>query len=277
MDAHIKLGNEIADALKSLNGVKSIAFYGAVASGFADKYSDIDLMCLCSKIPSINERVRVLAKFSKLKYKGNQDSREWKKGLDLFTYKAKNFGIEYKEIGDLVKKLELVEKRGFIAKDDEQLIGSISNAKIVWDPRRVYANLKEKLAKFETKPNWLVKLLWNQLIDFSEKDWPEGAGIGQAILRKNYIWTGKLVQTYIDRFLLCLYAINNKFYTDMSQKWAYKEIKAFKYKPKECVARLEKIYLLGNKSRELKTKIKLFSSLIKDTTPFIKRKYKLNF
>lgn len=268
----IKLGKEIAPALRYLKQVKAIAFYGAIAQGFADEYSDIDLMCLCSKIPSADERTKVLTKFFKLKYIGNEDSKGRKIGLDLFMYKGKNFGIEYQEISDLVKRLKLVEKRGFIAKDDEQLIGSISNAKIVWDPAQVYANLKKKLAKFEKKPDWLVKLLWNRLINFSKKGWPGGVGLGQAILRKNHIWAGKLVQMYTDHFLLCLYAINNKFYTDMSQKWAYKEIATFKHKPKGCVARLEKVYLLGNKPNELKAKIKLFSSLIKDTTPLIEKK-----
>lgn len=269
MDVRIKLGDEIANVLKNLKGVKAIAFYGAIASGFADKYSDIDLMCLCDKAPSPNER--------KLFWEDFVDYIGAKGIVDVFRYKNENFGVEFREIHRLNETIASIGKKGFIAKDDDSVVGWISGAKIVWDPKQVYANLKQKLKKYEKKPKWLIKILWNLLIDFDKENWPEGSGIRQAILRKNYIWIGRLMQVYLDRFLVCLYDLNGKFYTDFKQKWAYKEINTFKYKPKNCVKKLEQIYLLGNDLGSARKKIKLFSELIKDTTPLIKRKYKLNF
>jgi len=58
-----RIGDEIARKISECQNIKAVAYVGSVASAFADEYSkDVDLVCLCSKFPSIEERRKYLGK-----------------------------------------------------------------------------------------------------------------------------------------------------------------------------------------------------------------------
>ncbi len=57
-----KIAREFVDKLINLKGVKAIVVYGSIAKGFFDVHSDIDILCICSKIPNYEERRRKILK-----------------------------------------------------------------------------------------------------------------------------------------------------------------------------------------------------------------------
>ena len=53
----INISKKVASKLKELEGVKAVSIYGSIAKGIFDKYSDIDIMCFCEKIPNEGKRI----------------------------------------------------------------------------------------------------------------------------------------------------------------------------------------------------------------------------
>ena len=47
---------EIVKVLKEFKEVKAISLTGGIISGYFDKYSDLDIYCLVTKLPDIKKR-----------------------------------------------------------------------------------------------------------------------------------------------------------------------------------------------------------------------------
>ena len=273
IDKPIEIGKDVANVLKELKEVKAIAFYGAIASGFADKYSDIDLICICDRVPLLNTRKNI---FNKINVSSLRNFDMFDRGQDVFNYKNKKIGIVYTSSKKIDKRIKEIEKRGSLYRDDALLVTEIYLTKIIWDPLKYFNKRKKILQKYIKKLKIVViNLLWPWLKSFGEKGWPRGGGLDEALKRKNPIWINKLIQLHLDWYLYCLYNLNDEYWTDFYTKWAFKKIKTFKYKPRNCLKNLEEISLLGCKEKELYKKVKLLKQLIKDLTPLIHKKYNL--
>ena len=265
---------ELVNVLKRLKGVKAIAVHGALGQGFGDKYSDIDLTILCDKVPSIKERKEVFMN-SNLTYRNSHDVKKIELYEDGLSYKKIPIGLSYKPVSYLDKKIKRIKEIGHLTKDDSIFIAWIYLTREIYDPKKIFLRYKRILNNYVKNQRKIINLYWHHLQGLFKKGLPHGsAGIETAIARKSSIWINKLFNLLIDKYLFVLYAINNTYYYEWNQKWTFNQIPKFKKKPKNCLKKLEKISILGNKSNEIKLKIKLLKELIKDTEKFVEMKLK---
>lgn len=272
MEKLIKIGKEVAEKLKQLKEVKAIAFYGAVASGFADKWSDIDIVCICNKIPSIKRREKLLKELENIELIKDLPEN-YQKHMDFFVYKNIEITIEYKIWQNYKDILGKFKKGASLPWEKiSDAINHVYYARSIYDPNKKFKELKEGIPKPNIKGEgikWLIDLL-NRTFYGNRGPW--GDRVEKAIKRRNPIALNKEFTELIDAFVIYLYAINKEYYT--TAKWLPQYIKKFKIKPKNCIKRLERISLLGNRPKELKEKIKIFKSLVEDTKPFIEKRLK---
>lgn len=260
-----KIGKEIATELKNIKEIEAIAFYGSLASGFADKYSDIDIICVCNKMIPTKTRSRIL---NELKIKNLKNKIIGEIGQDTFNYEGKNVGIVYLTKNHIENWLDSVKKRGRLDREDSLMYAEIYSTKEIFDKNNLFVKYRKEVRRYIKKD--MLKWFWPALHDFIKYE----GGLKEAKLRKNKIWIYGRMTINLRWFFDCLYIVNNEYYHDGRLKWAFKEIETFRYKPRNCINRLEKIMVLGNEGKELNQKIRIFKQLIKDLEPFIPKKYR---
>ena len=267
----IKVSKEVAGVLKKLKGVDAIAVGGGIVSGYADKYSDIDIYCFCTNFPSIEERKRVLESL-KLDRIKKQSNEKFNLEQDLFFYKRKAVGIDYILISYIDEKIKMIKNRGYIAPDDSTVVNKLVYNIKLYDPRQLFCKYKNIIQPYVGGFRILAKYYWGELQNVNKKDdWAGGGRISTALKRKNYLWLGYLMNIYLNWYLVCIYALNDKYYHQFLTKWSFKTINDFKYKPTDCVKRLEKFSILGNKGKEFDKKLKILENLIKDTNSLMNK------
>lgn len=262
----IETSKEIVGVLKKMKEVKAIAFRGGIGKGYIDQWSDIDIICLCSPLPTLRSRKKefekkgIKIKSIKLKHLDPRIAYHYR---DMFAYKNIGISIDYYPLNRLRKKPERIKARDYLIKED---------IKAVLDPANIFKANKKVIDESVKKLDALARFFWAKLLSFS-KDKGRAFIKKYAKLRKDKIWVNKQFQIWLDWYMFCLYTMNGLPYSEFSSKWAYKKIKIFKYKPAGCIGRLERIAILGNSPKELKEKLNLISSLIKETTPLIEKKF----
>lgn len=252
----IGIGKEVTDILKNIKEIKAIAFHGAVAEGFADKYSDIDIVFFCDKIP-IKKVKNIFKEF--------QDFRMSRKMGDeiifVLCYKKRYIGLHFFTISSIEKYIKTMQTRGYYDfRKDSIFVGRVLNTKCIYDPKNLIKKWKKKSRK-------ILKKYLPEAIKFFIPFLKDQSELSIIIKRKNWLFENLRIAQFIEWFLVCLYALNGEPY--YISKWAFKKIPTFKYKPKNCVKKLEQISLLGNDPKDLKKKINIFKDLIKDMEPLI--------
>lgn len=244
----------IANNLKSLKNVKGISLYGSVGSGYIDKYSDIDIIAFCNKLPDIKKRKKILDKFTNdIMMNGGEWSQFRINGIEAV--------IHYKKISDVKRILRIFFSKKSVGyqKDINTLIYS---TKIVYDPGGLLKKWKKRVEKY---PQWLKKRVINQ-IRFAGGIFEE---VFKSLVRNNKVWLDYSINYRIDYGIIqVLYALNEKYFS--ISKWFYKDIKKFKKLPKNCLKRIKKIYSLNN-SGQLVRKMKLINDLIFDIYELCKK------
>lgn len=105
------VSKKIINEVKKLKEVKAIVVEGSYAYG-PDKYSDLDLSCFCTKIPSANKRKRLLKPIL-LKFSDDFNvPKPYAKISDYLEYKKNKYGsISYKEIKHIKKLIKKCQGR----------------------------------------------------------------------------------------------------------------------------------------------------------------------
>ncbi|MBU3897235.1 MAG: hypothetical protein KJ697_04910, partial [Nanoarchaeota archaeon] len=129
-----------------------------------------------------------------------------------------------------------------------------------WDPNKIFKRFKTRLKKYTDSRLYVKNILWAGVKKFTK-----GTEVSITLKRGGYIWINSMINSKLNDYLDCLYTTNGRFFHAGEPKWASKQISVFKYKPKNCVKRLEQISLLGNNPKDLKKKLNIFKSLVKDT------------
>ena len=261
-----KIAREVGAAIFKISGVSAVAIYGSLADGYIDKYSDINLIAICSNIPDQDKRRKTIEKnFEWIVYK-NDTMPKWRtQTQDFFFVKGKNVSVVYKKYNVLNQITNEIKNDTHMSRHIfREAVAYISNTKIVKDPNKIFLKLRKKIPK--AAPN-LLKYFLPDLEHISLKNgWPYSSFM-QAISRKNYFYIDTLIDHELENFLICLHAINNKHYT--SPKWAMRSVSQLKLKPKATLTRIQKISRLGNSQTELKKKINLLQSLVIDLNKLI--------
>ncbi len=269
-DEIIKIARKITKHLKKIKKIKAIAIGGSVVCGYPDEYSDVDIYCICNKLPSLKKRKTILDELKSDKIISQSNHPEFGFGHDIFVYRGKEVGIGYNDIKTIKNKFKEIKLRGYIHIGDYYIINQIVFQKTLWDPDKLFSKYNKKLKKYNKMLKIDAKFLWERIEDFFVNK-ESSNGIYKEIKRKNFIWINQLISIYIRWYLFCLYTLNNEYYHKFLTKWSYRKINEFKYKPDRCVERLEKISIMGNNKNELMKKIKIFNELIKDTSSLMKK------
>jgi len=259
----ITLAKEIIRTISPLKEIKAMGIYGAVALGFEDKFSDIDLVALYDKSPSIKKREILLKKLQGIKF---IDDLPDKKAMDYFNYKNKEVTISYKNIKKFEKIIKNFNKGKFIWQEVREVIGRIHLGKIIYDPKDKFKNLKNQIKKPKiSKKLWPLDHL-NRTCYGNRGPW--GDRLKTAIERKNEIAIHNEFNELITSFIISLYTLNGLYYT--TPKWIFKHLKQMKLKPKNTEKRLRKLAILGNTFKNIKKKRKILKLLTNDLNKLLK-------
>jgi hypothetical protein len=257
----ILYGKELAKDLKKLKQIKVIGLGGSAVNGFADKYSDLDLYCYCSDPPEL-EKIKNILNITKVDYHTilHGQGMDW---LFVFDYKGIETCVQFRSLSRI--KLWLNKFLKYPTINSSVLPASfILDLKPLYDPKKEMTKLRKKM-KFPNHENMHIVPFDHTVKDIvmSEDTLP------YLIKRKSYLQIERQISKALRAYMHVLYSLNKRFFT--SAKWYDREVKKFKTKPENCIKKIEQIAILGNRGKDLKKKIKLFQSLIKDTEPLLKK------
>ncbi len=247
MEPNVK---EIVFALKKLKEVKSIAFHGSHGYSKGDKYSDVDIVCFCTKIPQIKKREKTLSPIVSELNTDKNKPKEYFKIRDYFYHKNQEMAVDYLEIKKMEKLLDKFSKRKASVPEIQEFLNYIYYTKSIYDSDKVLKNLKKRVPK----PN---KDLARRILFFIESRIL--SGMDAQIKRKNYLEINRRFDEGIKTYLVSLYMANGTYFSHY--KNAFVTIKNLKKKPKNCREKLQKVAKMGNSEKEVKEKIKIFDSL----------------
>ncbi len=244
----------LTNELKKIKEIKAIAVHGSLAYSKGDKYSDMDIVCFCIKIPSREKRNIIIEPIvQKLNWHIDKP-KEYMETTDYFKYNSIEGGIDYKSIKKLKDSLNKFSKKTATLRETKEVLNYIYNIKIIYDPENIVKNLKKDIPK-------PTQVFVNSSLYFI-KSRVLGEGLESAIKRKNYLQINSIFEEGILNYLLTLYSLNNRYFSHYKE--AFFSLKNLKKKPKNCMKKLQKIAKLGNSEKEIKTKVKLFRSLYED-------------
>jgi len=262
----ISISKEFADKLKELEEVKSITIYGSVAKGIFDKYSDVDIICFCDKIPDEEKRVKKILELGEIEKR----KRDWHLH-DPFLYKGIHVIIEYENFGDTQKWFDYIREKGRLDKNEEsaKIRSHVINSIILYDEGNFIKTMKKKLIPFINQLpesskkyfNWIKYHYWKiESIRFP---------ILMAIRRKNIILANQIIDKTLEGIIACVYMANKEYYYE--PKWINHEIKKFKKKPRNFLKKVNRIYSIRGDIRGLNRKIKLIISLLNEVEKIYKK------
>jgi len=263
------LAKNVAKVVDKIPGVVAVATYGSLAEGNVDKFSDINLVAICSKIPEPENRRKILQKSYDWIIFKNGTIPNWRTSAqDFFFVKGENISITYKNKKVFEQMAEDISNNRRIGRDlFREIMTYVYNTRILVDSKNVIKKIRKKL------PSATPQLLRYFLPDANKislkEGWPNDA-LKHAIQKKNYIYIQDIIDLQIDNIIISLYVLNGKHYT--SPKWAINSIREFKIKPKGTTKRLQEICRLGNKPEEVKRKVNLLQSLVADINKIILEK-----
>ena len=245
----------VVNALKELKEIKTIYLVGSLALGYSDKYTkDFDLIALCDKIPKKEKRREFLKKIIKT-WKPAYDSHS----IDVFDIdELKDCSVFYFQI----KRYKYFLKE---FKKNEQMFDDLAQifyCKPLYDSGEFIKKLKLDMKKY---PNWLRKrefLKLNGIFRFTRSGLIE-----RELKRGNEIflhYKTAEIKTWLDSVL---YALNKKYWSPASNKWAFKDYKKFKIIPKNYI----KESRLFSKSMSFEEKIKILDDLAWEVYKLVKK------
>lgn len=261
----LKKSVEIGKALANLKGVKIVMLEGSIALGYGDKDSDIDLVVLSNRFPSLTEIKNKLHDFTQ-GIKVTQSNIAW---LQIqFMYKNSEVNVGFGKYEDFRKDVKEINKNPknplfFIYK--KHILNWILNTKIIFDRDNIL-KIRGKVKLTEKGKGENISRFYMELKKYFLK---ENSSIQIEIKRGNYLFINHLVYESLNKVLEILYTINNKFYR--YPKWVLKDINKFKKKPKNVGNVLQAISKLGNSKSDLNKKIKLIKFLVKKLRPLMKK------
>jgi predicted nucleotidyltransferase len=226
--ALIKKAMPLVEKLKEFREIKAIVFYGAVGYGYADEFSDIDLILFCTKRPKL-EKSRQFLKDLGIKVPSKSPFAAG------FVWRGKEWTIWIETLDNMESYIRKFLKKDvdFCRQNMEEKIGNyLFKTVVVWDP----GNLTEKWKKnFSRYPMWLKKNNFDQLQLAANR-------IGKLIhsyKRKNQIVVLDSINLILMIFIHVLYALNDRLYP--STMWFFRDVESLEIKPKNCLQRMDQI------------------------------------
>ena len=212
----IELGKQICEKLKMIEGIKAVVIGGSVARGFADEYSDLEIILFWDNLP--NEKIRKLIVkelnaeyFYPYNYEANEDN------VIVNGFRIDIWYLTIKDEEDAIKGVIIDLKTDF----------SISNA---MDTIRTCIPLYgEEIVSY-----WKLraKEYPTELAIKNIKESLQSIDITQAeiyIQRQNSTLLYELIVNLHKNLFLILLALNKQYFPTF--KWMYKALETFKIIP----------------------------------------------
>ncbi|MEJ2268096.1 MAG: hypothetical protein P8X70_03400, partial [Nanoarchaeota archaeon] len=225
---------------------------GSLNKGYADKYSDIDIICITRKkigLVSLKEQILKLNKNAKIIGKQIQ-----------FDYNVTITSIILKKFSDLVQKAKTIKKRFNLSIYKE--IYFLKDYKVIegdkTDIQKIIKLIPSKLSEE------FIEEEFNNLYPWIINNISESGRLEIEIKRKNIISFEYRFSRTVGWLIKLIYEVNGILFEDA--RWAIKEIPKMKIKPKNFIKRLETCL----KNKNLNTKLKLLRSIVYDFNAILK-------
>jgi hypothetical protein len=261
-----KISWDVSKAVKKIPGIIAIASYGSVAEGHVDKFSDINLIAFCSRIPTPSSRRKFLEKSYDWIVFDNDTVPKWRStAQDFFFVRGEHVDITYKTKRSFDIVAKEIEKDHRVGRDlFKEVMMYVYNTRVLHDPKKVITLIRSKLPRATPQ---MLKYFLPDINKISMKGTKQFENLQHAISERNYLYVDNIVDLNVENFIISLYVLNGKHYT--SPKWAMKSIRKFKIKPTSTTQRLQEIARLGNSPIYVKRKINLLQSLVSDLDKLI--------
>ena len=260
----VKKGEQIGKSLINISVIKIILLEGSTVLGYGDKNSDIDLVVLVDKYPSIE----IIEKRLKLFTDDIQIVESNKAWLQIqFFYENTEINIgfgRYNKFKEDVKKMTNNPHNYLLFIYQKHILNWIMNAKIIYDKENILRIKKEIKLSQKGKKN-IISRYYKEL---ERTLFSSNSSLEIELKRNNYIFLQYLISKSVEQIIEIIYILNNKLYK--YPKWALRELQTFKKKPKSCENIIQQISILGNSKKEICKKITLFKLLMKYMHPLIK-------
>lgn len=240
-----KIGREIAKELIKIPNVKAVAYIGSMSSGFVDSISkDIDMICLVDRLPSIEERRKIL---------GERDYFEGSTSIYMEGFKISDVRIDivFKEIRWIEGTLDYNMEPADDAAEKNNLY-PIQNMKIIIDDENIIKNLKKRAEYTDSYQKRKIEFLFSVLAH-------RKFILDKPLKRKNMIFVNYIFSDSVEKYISAIYALNKKYYSD--SKWSEKIISSFKIKPKNSLSNIKHMIMLDSKPNDVNKKIKILKNM----------------
>lgn len=240
---------KIADELKKSGYAKAVALGGSLATGFIDRYSDIDMFCYGDEIPDESAR-RKLFEQTGCQEIATAFMKPVKYSSDIFGVDGYTTTVDWIEIKDLDKKVKEFLTGNY--QNEVYMATLIQDIKKTYDPERILKEWQKSTRKYPEKlkenkcliqPPMVMERLFYNL----NKDYRRG--------QFNFI-DGKIIDA-VKTIIQAVYSLNNTYYP--YEKWFESKFKEFETKPKKAAQRIRRISEL-NVAEHLRRSQKSFLS-----------------
>lgn len=237
----MKKWKELVDFLKENKNIFAIGLEGSGGMEYLDKYSDIDLFLISKKGYTLSKLISLLKKenFEIHPYP------EILKNLNSFSLRAQDRRMDIK----------LLEENNFENEIDK-------NLKIIFDPKNILKNAKiKKSQKKDFQFNYRMIVYPLRIKKHLE--------VCEA--RNNYLFLYDLIHSCVEILVKIVYALNKEEFICL--KWAMRDMRKMRIKPRNFEQRLNKIISYGNSKRNLKEQTDEILKLGKETYNLILRDF----
>lgn len=195
-----------------MEGVEAIGQTGDPDEVPISGFGDYDLFVLCSKIPSVAERINCYNKqkdlFTELNMEVCKDDIHWGTGDILLVDGVETMFMYFhvKEMRDYINSV--VDGSRISPEGEFYPLGRLStmrNINILVDKTGVLQGMKEELMVY---PEPLRKAVLDASYPYI---WNE-ENVGRAVLRKDIVFNHHVFQNSLDFFLQTLYALNKTYF-----------------------------------------------------------------
>lgn len=253
-DINKKLRDQARNLTKELKRLPHCLFViliGSVARNTADEYSDIDLVVLYNKEPSVKELATHLGV----------------KRLNKFWLNESSFHVHLKKCDQIIAPLFMpvasiqtrISQRSIISYEEyKELWLYIRNGKLLYGNKQIFSKWQRacKVVPEKLKRERIHREASSLNFYFTQ------GHLLQLAQRSDWTMIGRTMSAAVEWILTIVYLLNDRVY--ITPKSAAENLAHCRVKPKNLLKRLELLYLLENTMADTIRKISRVLSLIKD-------------
>ena len=261
-----ELERKIKEILKVFREDKNIlvaGYVGSVSKGYADKYSDLDIVCITKKdpdYPTIKKKLHFLC----------TDIETFKDGKKMnyhFDYHGTVATIGFKKLSQINETIKNFNNSSFDLQVYKKLYINFDH-KLVFGDKKIIKKIQKQIPK--KVPDEVIREGFEKLYKWVVNNVRKNGRLDSERKRKNWISVNYRLNRTMEWVIQLIYLINGIPFQEV--RWIYKEIPKMKIKPKNCIAKLDKISKLEGGKKGTKKKILLLRSLVLDLDKSVRKK-----